>query len=117
MWSVTVVNTVTTGACAGEEGSTGSEVITIVQDGTLVTVTGGDTVGGGPSNPRFGTFTGTTLRYGGTRPEDGGTTTAEFTLAVDLSAGTLVGTEAWSWSGPGGTCPGSSSDVTGHRVN
>ncbi len=72
--------------------------------------------GGSPANTWNGMIVGTTITFNGTRPEDGGTTTASFTLEVDIDAGTLAGAEAWTWSGPGGSCPGSASTVTGFKV-
>ena len=112
-WDIVVVNTITTGACAGESGDSGVHNATIAQDGTTLTVFGFGTTS---RNSWPGMLDGTTVTFNGTRAEDNGTTTASFTLEVDPVTWTMVGAEAWTWVGPGGSCPGSASDVTGERV-
>jgi len=108
------MNTITTGACAGESGDSGVHEATIVQDGTKLTVFGFGTT---PNDSWPGNLNGTTVTFNGTRGEDNGTTTASFTLELNPETWTMVGNEAWTWVGPGGSCPGSASDVTGEKVD
>jgi hypothetical protein len=64
----------------------------------------------GPQNLN-GNLTSGVVSVGGSYPEDGGTTTATHTLTVAPDEQSMSGTEAWSWTGPGGSCPESASDV------
>jgi len=57
-----------------------------------------------------------TFTFGGTRPEDGGLTTANFTMTISEDGNSLEGIELWSWQGPGGSCLNSESDVTAVRI-
>ena len=51
------------------------------------------------------------------RPEDGGTTTAFFSMTLSEDGNALTGFEEWTWLGPGGFCPNGESDVTAVRVS
>ena len=113
-WDILVVNTITTGACAGESGDSGVHKATIVQNGPKLTVFGFGTT---QNDSWPGNLDGTTVTFNGTRGEDNGTTTASFTLEVNPETWTMVGNEAWTWVGPGRSCPGSASDVTGEKVD
>ena len=112
-WTITVVNTITTGACSGESGSGFVHDATIDQTGSTFTISGFGTTS---SDLWQGNLNGTTVTFSGDRSEDGGTTTATFTLEVDPAAFTVTGREDWNWTGPDGSCPGSASDVTGTKV-
>lgn len=114
VWDMTVDVTVAMGACSGKEGHPDDEIepdiVTIDQDGGSISVLGL----GYPKDTQVweGTIEGNTVTFGGTREEDDGITTALFTMTVDYVAGTMSGIENWTWEGPGGTCPGSESEVT-----
>ncbi len=110
-WTMVVDVTVATGACVGEElAPLDTLVVTLLQQGNSVTISGafGDA---GPQNLN-GNLTAGVVTVGGSYPEDGGTTTATHTLTVASDERSMDGTEAWSWTGPGGSCPGSASIVT-----
>lgn len=113
VWTFTITVTVETGACSGEVGVPQNDQVTIAQEGTTLTVNGL----GGANDPWVGDVTNGAAVFGGTRPEDGGLTTAVFTMTMSEDGQTLTGAEAWSWTGPGGTCPNSASDVTALRVS
>lgn len=106
--------TVATGACAGEEEETRDEIepdlVTIVQEGDSITVVGL----GYPKDSQVwqGEIDGDRVTFGGVREEDQGVTTASFTMVIDFTAGTMSGVEAWTWEGPGGSCPENESEVT-----
>jgi hypothetical protein len=126
-WSALVDVTVANGVCAGEEDaapvpfSVSFLVVDPNGDGTYdVSVTGsfGDesstatvsgTVNGVPE-------VGDVIVLTGDVPEDGGITTSTYTLTVQ-STTRLTGTEAWSWAGPGGTCPDGQSNVVVTKVD
>ena len=112
-WTFTVTVTIETGACSGEAGVPYSQPVTIVQEESTLTISGL----GGANDPWVGEVTDRTAVFGGTRPEDGGLTTAVFTMTMAEDGQSLTGDEAWSWTGPGGTCPNSASDVTAVRVS
>jgi hypothetical protein len=118
-WTFTVDVTVANGVCAGEENAPvdpfAVNFLTIDPngDGTYdVTVTGdfGD-AGGSISGTVAGVpKTGDVIVLTGDIAEDGGTTTSKYTLTVKSST-RLEGSEDWSWSGAGGTCPDGKSTV------
>lgn len=112
-WTFTITVTVETGVCSGETGVPQNDLVSITQDGTTLSVSGL----GGANDPWIGDIADRSVTFGGTRPEDGGLTTAVFTMILADGEQALTGTEAWSWTGPGGTCPNSASDVTAQRVS
>jgi hypothetical protein len=99
--------------CAGEAGRTSVVDAAIEQSGTALIITGFDSAG---SSKWAGTISGETITFGGTRAEDGGLTTLDFALAVRGGGTTVAGTAAWNWVGAEGSCPGSSSSVSGFKV-
>ncbi|MEZ4376916.1 MAG: hypothetical protein R3B35_01365 [Gemmatimonadales bacterium] len=104
--------TAATGVCAPDVGEVTTLPITITQTGSSapwgLSATGFD---GLASNTLAGTLSATNqVTLSGSYPEDGGTTTASHQLTL-TNATTLTGTEFWSWSGPGGTCPNSQASV------
>ena len=112
-WTMIVDVTAATGACAGEELEPVDTIqVNITQQGNSMTITG--PFGDAGSQNLNGNLTSGVVSVGGSYPEDGGTTTATHTLTV-VSADSMSGTEAWSWTGPGGSCPGSTSDVAAFR--
>jgi hypothetical protein len=111
-WTFMIDVTVATGVCAGDElDPVATSVVSIVQAGDSVSATGpwGSTSG---SETLIGLRSGNTVTVGGLYAEDGGLTTASYTLTVTGSDDAMSGIESWSWSGPGGSCPGSQSSVT-----
>jgi hypothetical protein len=118
-WVFTVDVTEANGVCEGEENDTPEpfpvEIVVVDPngDGTYeITVIGDFGDAGGTIS---GTFTGIPetgdeLVLSGDISEDGGTTTSTYTLTIE-SETHLSGTEAWSWTGPGGTCAGGEADV------
>ena len=113
VWTFIINVTETRGACAGEEDEpVDPDTVTIQQDGDVLTVTGLN--GTGP--PWFGQITGNQVTFAGERDEDDGRTTALFVLTVDDAGTVFGGIEEWTWSGPGGSCPDSLSDVTANRT-
>ena len=113
-WTMTVDVTVATGACAGEElEPVDTFKVSITQQGNSMTITG--PFGDAGTQNLNGNLTSGVVSVGGSYPEDGGTTTATHTLTVGKDENSMSGTEAWSWTGPGGSCPGSASIVTAFR--
>ncbi len=113
-WTMIIDVTVATGVCAGEELEPVDTIqVTLTQQGNSVTISGpfGDS---GPQNLN-GNLTSGVVSVGGSYPEDGGMTTATHTLTVAPDEQSMSGTEAWSWTGPGGSCPESASDVDATR--
>lgn len=110
-WTLTVDVTETSGVCVGEEDEPPSIRETLItQDGAEITATAIWTDESG-SVSLTGTRTGNQITFGGSYAEDGGTTSAFYTLRI--GEGTLNGSEVWSWSGPGLGCPTGLSTVTG----
>jgi hypothetical protein len=110
-WTLTVDVTETSGVCVGEEDDPPSvREALITQEGAAITATAIWTDESG-SVSLTGTRTGDQITFGGSYAEDGGTTSALYTLRI--GEGTLNGTEVWSWTGTGGTCPTGLSTVTG----
>ena len=85
--------------------------VKITQDESVLTLDGL----GGP-NVWDGTFDGSTASFGGDRPEDGGITSATWTLTLSPDGQVLEGIELWSWNGPGGPCLNGEAVVTATRV-
>ena len=116
VWSVTVDVTLATRVCRGEEKEKPyHRVVTITLDGDRFTAVG-------LGNPRDeqvweGMIEGDVITFGGSRREDDGVTTAMFTMTVDPQRMTMIGREDWTWKGPGGSCPGSESEVTAARLS
>jgi hypothetical protein len=124
-WTFTVDVTAANGVCEGEENDPvepfAVDFIVVDQndDGTYeVSVTGdfgdaGGTIAGTVSGlPEVGDV----IVLSGDIPEDGGTTTSTYTLTVQ-STTRLTGTEAWSWTGGGGTCEDGASTVVVEKVD
>lgn len=116
LWTFNIVSTVKTGVCAGEEGTASNFPITITKTGSgppyNITARG---FLGLAANVLTGTFDAENkLVISGSYAVDGGATTATHSL-VATSENQMVGTETWSWTGSGGTCPNSKSDVTATR--
>ena len=113
VWTFVIDVTETRGACAGEEDEpVDPDTVTIEQDGDVLTVTGLN----GNDPPWSGQITGNQVTFAGERDEDDGRTTALFVLTVDDAGTVFGGIEEWTWSGPGGSCPDSLSDVTADRA-
>jgi hypothetical protein len=117
IWTFYVVVTTANGICT-EVGGASATTVTITKSGAApvwnVTARG---FLGDPNNVLTGTFDERVNRLlvGGSYPEDRGTTTSSHSL-VAISNNRMVGTETWDWSDhQGGTCPGSTSDVTAIR--
>lgn len=110
-WTLTVDVTEANGVCAGEELEPPSVRETLItQEGSTITATAMWTTESG-SVSLTGTRSDDQITFGGSYAEDGGTTTALYTLQI--GEGTLDGVEAWSWTGPGGSCPDGRATVTG----
>ena len=110
-WTFVIDVTAANGPCAGEAAAPpDTSVATIVHEGRSVSITGpwGSASGSETLN---GNITGSVVTVGGSYGEDGGTTSTVHTLTLQPDEDVLIGTEAWSWVGPGGTCTGGSSDV------
>jgi hypothetical protein len=104
VWTFIIDVTETGGACAGEENEpVDPDTVTIQQVGAVLTVTGLN----GEDPPWGGEIVDHQVTFAGERDEDGGRTIARFILTVDDDATQLTGIEEWTWSGPGGSCPGS----------
>src|SRR6185503_11714608 len=107
-WRFVFKNTVATGVCASELGDESSDIITITKTGSAppyqVVASG---FLGVQSNQLVGTFDSKNkLVISGSYSEDGGTTTTSHTLTA-TSDNVKSGTETWSWTGGGGSCPNS----------
>lgn len=67
-----------------------------------------------------GTFSGDSLKFGGTRAEDDGLTTATFEMNLSEDGTLLDGFGAWTWDWTGqgetGTCTEGASAVTATRA-
>jgi len=98
-WRMNVAVTEFSGVC-GEEAPY-VEHITITQTGSSLTVSGI----AGSIGDYSGTFDGQRAVFAGTKLDDGGATTATFSLDYDAATNTMSGSEDWSWSGSSGTCP------------
>lgn len=103
-WSV--VTTPQSDSC-GDAGSESYD-LDITQSGSSVTATAPD------GRSYQGTLSGSTLRWMGSYPEQGGTTTVN--LMGTLSGERVTGTASWTWSGPDGSCEGTSS-FTATRIS
>jgi len=114
-WNFTITVTQANGVCAGESG-TSTKTMTITQKGQDITIAG---FLGSPANKLTGTIgleSGIwVINVSGSYGEDGGTTTSSHRLEVK-STSEISGTEDWSWSGGGGTCPGGKATVTATRA-
>lgn len=123
-WNYTVDVTVANGVCEGEENSPASTYLVTIAaidpngDGTWdVTATG---FLDDPAATITGTVTSVTqvgdqITLSGSYPEDGGTTTTTHRLTIQ-SATRMTGTEDWSWTGGGGTCPDGKANITVVKV-
>lgn len=112
IWTFFVDVTETGGACAGEQNEpVAAEPVTIVQDGDVLTVTGLN----GNDPPWQGRIEENLVTFSGERNEDDGRTVASFVLTVSDDGKQLSGIEEWTWSGPGGSCNDSLSEVSAGR--
>lgn len=108
-WEFLVTVTQANGACRALSSTTSSVAISqLAGEISLVGL-------GGP-NTWFGTVAGDQVNFAGTRPEDGGTTTAVFSLTLSTDGHGMTGSESWSWVGPGGPCTGGASIVSATQV-
>ena len=112
VWTVVVTVTREEGVCSGELGVPFTDMVTITEDAGVLSV-----VGSGGLLTWEGTWDGEVGEFGGTRAEDGGTTTAFFSMTLSEDGNALTGFEEWTWLGPGGFCPNGESDVTAVRVS
>ena len=113
VWAFLIDVTRARGICSGEEDEkVQDEEVTIRQDGTTLSVTGLNR----DDPPWEGEIVDNTVTFGGERDEDRGRTTAMFTLTVDDAGTMMSGEEVWAWSGPGGSCRNSLSEVTAERA-
>ena len=114
-WNFTITVTQANGVCAGE-GGTSTKTMTITQKGQNITIAG---FLGNPANQLTGTIDLESgiwvINVSGSYSEDGGTTTSSHRLEVKNTS-EISGTEDWSWSGGGGTCPGGKASVTATRI-
>lgn len=111
-WTFLIDVTEATGACDGEEGDrVDPDTVTIAQEGNVLTVTGLN----GEDPAWVGEILGNDVIFNGERNEDSGRTIASFIMTVDDAATVMSGIEEWTWSGPGGSCPGSLSEVSAER--
>ena len=111
-WTFLIDVAEATGACDGEEGDrVDPDTVTIAQEGNVLTVTGLN----GEDPAWVGEILGNDVIFNGERNEDSGRTIASFIMTVDDAATVMSGIEEWTWSGPGGSCPGSLSEVSAER--
>jgi hypothetical protein len=118
VWTFAIKVTEAYGACAGEDGGpANNRQITITQTGQNITLAG---FLGNPANTLTGTIADQAgiwvINVSGSYSEDGGTTTSSHRLEVK-STSEMSGVEDWSWTGPGGTCPGGKASVAATRVS
>lgn len=110
-WMFTITVTNEEGVCDDELGEPYDSDVIVEQTGTALSLVGlGD-----EGEAWIGAIDGARVVFSGDRGEDGGVTTASFSLEVDPLGTTLVGTEEWVWEGPSGTCPNGLSHVAATR--
>lgn len=110
-WDWGVLNTTST--CGPE--ADGTWTVSINQTGTSITATSqwGSDVGG--PYTFSGTVTGNSVAITNvTYPEEMGDLFARHDVTLQ-SDGSLVGTETWTWTGPGGPCENGTSDIVATR--
>jgi len=117
VWTFSITVTKATQDCAGEEGDSSSNPITITKTGSEppyeITASG---FLGISTNTLTGTFDDNVLTISGSYPEETGTTSPEHVL-IATSNNEMRGTETWNWTDSiGNQCPGSTSDVVATRV-
>ena len=103
-WSVSYTDDAT--GC-GEGIFTGTSNYRIEQRGNALTVTIDGTV-------YNGTLSGTEGTWSGSYPEDGGTTSQQFTVTFTNSNSMLSGGSTWTWTDGTGGCSGTTT-ITGSR--
>jgi len=109
-WTISETITSASAFCADEIGATYGYPISVAQTGNSLMVTSSGTTFSGSLN-------GDQIEWAGSFPEDGGTTTIEsMNVAVAANCNSLSGTTSWSWTGPGGSCTGTTS-ISGTRDN
>ena len=62
-----------------------------------------------------GNFSGNSLTWNGSYPEDLGTTTESISLTVDASCNSFSGSSTWSWTDGSFTCSGTADPIDGLR--
>ena len=92
----------------GEGITTGTVNLLIAQNGNALTVTGGGIV-------FTGTLNGTEATWSGSYPEDGGTTSEQFTVTFANNNTTLSGGSTWTWTDGTDSCSGTST-ITGSKL-
>jgi hypothetical protein len=114
-WNFRFNTTAANGVCSQDVGEVSNNTITITQAtaGPPHAVTARGFLGVN-SNQLTGAIAGSAVTLGGSYPEDGGTTTAGYTLTWD-GDDQMVGTELWSWTGAGGDCPDGASSILATR--
>ena len=103
-WSVSYTDDAT--GC-GEGITSGTVTFVVVQTGDVLAVTSDGIV-------FTGTLNGTQSSWSGSYPEDGGTTTEEFTVTFTNSNTMFNGGSTWTWTAGLGGCSGSST-ITGSK--
>ena len=120
-WVFTVSVTAVTGSvCQGEIGDVYEREVTISGTDDALVIVGLDDLTD-PGDPAWtGTFSGSSLKFGGTRAEDDGLTTARFEMTLSEDGTLLDGFETWTWDwtsqGETGTCTEGASTVTATRA-
>lgn len=104
IWSIQAFEDATN---CGEGTDNYSVTARIEQSGTTLTVTIDGT-------DYTGTLTGTTGTWNGSYPDDGGTTTEEYTVTFANENSTLTGGSTWTWTNGASSCSGTVT-VTGNR--
>lgn len=104
VWNIRVYNI--NSSCGGEDEW--NSTVTITQTGDDLTVTGSKK---GEAFSVNGTVSGGTVTISGNFSEEGGTTTATYTLA-EVSDGYMTGNESWTWTDDVDDCTGGTALVT-----
>jgi len=120
-WVFSTTITAAGGACSGEVGLMDNETIKIEQTALKVVMSG---FVNNPANQMVGDISVPSSSLGGGKwvvivtgsySEDGGTTASTRTLTLN-SPTSMSGFEDWTWSGPGGSCPGGKANQIVQKV-
>ena len=103
-WSVSYTDD---GTACGDGITTGTVAVLIEQNGDALTVTIEGIV-------YTGTLSGTNTTWSGSYPDDGGTTSEQFTVVFADNGTTLSGGSTWTWTNGVMSCSGSST-ITGSK--
>jgi len=109
-WNLVITVTLATQDCTGEEGEYPAVPVTIIQNGSSLTVSGFLGDGSISLDGSIGGVNGNVVTIAGSFPEEGGTTTVTHTWSL-ISLTHMSGTEDWSWTDGQDSCPGSKSTV------